>query len=126
MGRLGSNIDSFLCDKLKGKLDSGTEYTSAMLISFFRNDPDFKLEDFVAWLFGGADWVGDSSQEDMVVTKLNEFCQANPSPKGGDVVVIMSCVSLDCRFNFWKHYGVGVSEAQQEVYKQELCDLFIS
>lgn len=124
MSRLGSSIDDILCNKLKGKLNPSTEYTSASLISFFRNDPDFNFEDLVAWLFGGADWVGDTSQEAMVVSKLNEFCQNNASPKGNEVVV-MSCTNDQCKYNFWINYGYQVEEEQQEIYKQALCDLFI-
>jgi hypothetical protein len=125
MSRLGSEIDNIFCDKFKGKLDPNASYTTDSLIDALRNDADFKFEDFVAWLFGGADWVGNSSQEATVVSKLNEFCQNNPSPRGGDVAVI-SCTSEQCKTNFWVHYGYGVSEEQQEIYKQALCDLFHS
>lgn len=125
MSRLGSSIDSILCEKLKGKLSAGSSYTSDNLIDFFRNDPDFILEDMVAWLFGNADWVGDSTKVDDVTAKLNIFIDGNISPKG-EQPQVMSCLSSPCAEKFWYHYGYGVSVEQQEIYKQELCDLFHS
>jgi hypothetical protein len=130
MSRLGSSLDAIFCDKMKGKVDPNTEYTTDSLIDLVRDDLDFKFEDFVAWLFGGADWIGDATKEAMVISKINEFITNTPSPlaaKTGEdpMGAVISCTSDMCKNNFYMHYGFG-TEAQQETYKQALCDLFHS
>jgi hypothetical protein len=125
MSRLGSNLNAIFCDDMKGKLDPSTEYTTATLIPLVRNDSSFKFEDLIAWIFGGSDWIGDSSMESKALTSLNQFITENPSPQGVEVSV-MSCNSEECRNKFYSNYCLDLTEEQQESYKQKLCDIILS
>lgn len=124
MGRLGSSVDLKMCDKLKGRIDQDKNYSSSDLINFFRHQEDFLFEDLVSWIFGRADWAGDSAKEHEVVGKLNQFIASNPI-NGVDIEVI-SCSSEQCKKSFWIAYGVNSTAQQREVYKQALCDIIIS
>lgn len=125
MSRTGSSIEEKFCEAMKGKLDLNKTYTSNELIALLRDDPDVTFEFVVYWLFGGADWIGDTAKEEYVTTKLNEFIQAYPNPKGQAMEPVM-CTSITCRDTFYFYYAHEETPETQDQYKKSLLDVFVS
>ena len=77
----GTTIESVLCDKLKGIIDTGVDYTPGSLVAALEGTPNFLVEDLVAWAFnkvptyGPADvaWGADSVAEQDVVNAINTW-----------------------------------------------------
>jgi hypothetical protein len=124
MERLGSQIESKFCDKMQGSLDGSATYSSNDLINAVRNNPECKFVEVIHWVFGGADWVGDTTTEDYVTSKINQFVQQNPSPTWPDYAAV-SCTSEQCKRSFYIAYAVHATEEEKEVLKNALLDVFI-
>lgn len=123
--RLGSELENSFCDDMKGKLAPATSYSTADLISLFRNDTDFTFYQLVGWIFKTADWINDSIKNNEAIDVLNQFIADNP-PISGNTPTLVSCTSELCQMAFTSEYlNSGISAAQQEAYKQALCDLII-
>lgn len=122
MSRLGSSLSSIVCDKLKNKFDPDIDYDSQGLIDLMRNDPDFLLEDCVAWFLGGiSNWYlsDDTATIDMVKQKLNQFLQDNPSPTGRSLTIV-HCNEYE---QFLEYYAPMTAQEMEQI-KQDILDVF--